>query len=574
MKKIFLNLILLLVAVATFSTFFSSCKDDELPAATRLFRPVLSDDDIVTGLAADSSVYIKLTWDKYSDANQYVVKIVAADGSDSATITTDSVSCTFPNLEYDTEYNIYIRSVNTETGLESRDYTATATTLDFPTQLINISSSNIIDTQVRVLWGTTNIYGTATVYDTLKIYKVSNDSLVSASAVTSGELETGSKIMRKLSPETEYRVEAYNGGKFRGRKTFTTTASESFAGVVYDLRGLSDDDSYKLFSSGTTDGASNYIDSLVAVNPDQDITIVLQGGVTYRMPTLTLSHSTTGTIKFVTGLTLNGNANFAVSGNFDLASGVAVKALSFEKLFFTEAPLESKKKTDQYYGGTYLFNLSGTGAEVQNVILSSCTVKYKRGICRVKAANIIDNFTIDNCIVDSISNYGITNCDHASAEILNIAVSNSTLSNCDKLFVNTKCAAGTNTINVSHCTFVYCGTDKIYYFDQSGSTAISTFSVTSCLFARPGTLTAGALTNGVYGYRVGTGSTTPNSASCYITSDFNWVLDAVSSPMYPISTEATLSTATSGTLQNPDYGDFTIINSDFKKLAVGDPRWY
>lgn len=570
MKKIALNLIVLSVIVTASIAIFSSCSDDNLSAATRLFRPVLSDDDIVTGLDADSSAYITLTWDNYSDANQYVVKIVASDGSDSATITTDSVECTFSNLEYVTEYNIYIHSANTETGLVSKDFTATTVTPDYPTELNSISTANIIDTQVRVTWSTTNSDNVSTVYDTLKVYNVADDSLISATPVTSDELEAGSMIIRNLSPETGYRVEAYNNGKFKGRKSFMTTASESYDGLVFDLRGMDDDSSYKYLSTGTANGATNVIDSIVQANPNQDITFVLQGGVTYRLPTLTLSTTTTGTLKFVTGLTLNGNANFAVSGNFDVASSVTIGGLNFEKVFFTEAPLEGKGKTsDSYYGSTYLFNLSGTGAEIKSVDFTNCSIKYKRGICRIKAANVIDTFTIDNCIIDSISGYGITNCDNASAKILTTNVSNSTFSNCDKLFVNTKCSTGTQVVKVANSTFVYCGTDKSYLFDYNGCT-ISSFAISYCLFGRPGTMTLGTLTNGVYGWR---GNTSPNCSDCYYTSDCNWVVGTDGTLTNPISgTE--LDTDTPSTFESPTTSDFTIISSALKKLVIGDSRWY
>ena len=216
----------------------SSCKDELLPDADRLFRPILSDDKIEAGLSSDTVPFIKVTWDKYADANEYFVRAIASDGSDSVSLTTDSSSCTFKNMKFDKEYNIKIRSRNTITGLESRDFIISTTTPDFPTRLFSITSSNIIDTQVRIMWLPIS-NGVATVYDTIRVYNVLKDSMEVEVAVMSADLEKYSKIIRKLTPSTEYRIEAFNKGKYQGKKLFKTAAAESYTGLVIDLRGLS-----------------------------------------------------------------------------------------------------------------------------------------------------------------------------------------------------------------------------------------------------------------------------------------------------------------------------------------------
>ncbi len=571
MKKKLYKLMLLFVAITMCTSIFTSCNEEELPGATRLFRPILADDNIVPGLDADTVPYIKISWDKYTNVTQYVLKIVASDGTDSATITTDTTSYTFSNLKFDTEYNIYIHSVNTGNGLESKDFIATTFTPDFPTMLNNISTSNIIDTQVRVTWYTL-VNDEATVYDTLKVYDVTADTLVVTSAVSASELESGTKIIRKLHASTKYRLEAFNKGKYKGKKLFTTTAPESYEGLVIDLRGLTEDESYKYFSSASGSVYANAIDSLVQLYPDQDMTIVLQGGVTYRMPSIMLP-ATTGVIRFVTGLSLNGEAQFAVSGNFDVAAGLKVGGIQFKKIFFTDAPLEGKSRTsDANYGSTYLINLSGTGSELGSFDLTQCSIKYKRGICRIKAAAIIDTLNIDNCVIDSISGYGITNVDHADAQIINMNVSNSTFSNCDKLFVNTKPTAHTvNQFKISNSTFVYCGTDKVTWFDFNGCTVASGVIISNCLFGRPGTRTTGALLNGAIGWR---GTSSPICSDCYFTSDLNWALgsDGIT-PNNPLE-GTTVDTDSPGSFAAPESSDFTVTSSALKKVSAGDPRWY
>lgn len=573
MKKIYYKLILMVVAVTTCSAIFSSCQDDVLTAPTRLFRPIIISDNIVAALDADTVPYIQLKWDKYADANQYVVKLIASDGTDSVSITTDSIGCVFRNLKFDKEYNIKIHSINTTNKLQSKDFITNVTTPDFPTQLVNIPTSNVIDTQVRITWNTTD-NGAATVFDSLKVYNTRNDSVVITSAVTSDELSAGQKIIRKLQPTTNYRVEAYKNGKYKGKKLFTTTSSESYDGLVIDLRGLTATDSYKYFSVAATGSLyANSVDSIIKANPDQKITFVLQGGVTYRMPNLIIP-STAGNIKFVTGLSLNGKASFAVSGNFDAAASTVIGGLEFQKIFFTDAPLEGKGRGigDLNFGGTYLFNFSGANSEIKSIKITDCSIKYKRGILRCKDAATIDLITVDNCIIDSIGGYGVVTADFATAKITNITVTNSTLSSCQSLFGGTKQAASPiNSIDIENNTFVYCIANGKYVFDYSGCT-VASFVLKNCVFGIDGRYPAdAALTTGIKGW---SGTVVPTADGCYFTSDYLWVLTTGTTTPAAQIPGTTLTTNTAQTFQDPTKSNFKVTSTDLKKVKAGDPRWY
>ena len=212
---------------------------------------------------------------------------------------------------------------------------------------------------------------------------------------------------------------AYSNGKYMGKKTFKTLGAEAYEGTVVDLRGISPEDSYKWFSMSSDSQYANAIDSLVALYPDQDLTIILQGGVEYRMPTLNLP-STTGTITLVTGQSLSGNAIFRVSGNFNAPADVSVGGIVLDKLTFSDE--ESKPKTDSNYGGTYLFNLNGKNSKIGTIKITNSEVKYKRGVCRLQGGPTIDNYIIDNCVMDSIGGYAIANGDNASSQFNHIKI--------------------------------------------------------------------------------------------------------------------------------------------------------
>lgn len=551
MKKIFKST-LLFMAIAAGAGTLASCSDDDLPAADALFRPVISDDNITHGLDGDNVPFMVIEWDNYSTANKYVVKIAANDGSDERTIETNELTCRFDGLQYDREYNISIHSENTANGMSSKDFTITTTTLDFPTNLASVQSSDIIDTQARIKWsspeGVVNI-------DSIAIFHDSKDSLVAGVKLTEEEIGANEVIVRNLEPKTGYRVEAYLNEAYKGKKRFTTAASENYTGNVIDLRGYNAEESYKLLTQ-------TFIDSILAENlyKDQDLTIVLQGGMQYRLPTLTVP-ATTGTLTFTTGLSLAGRAMFDVTGNFTVAAGSEVNGFTFEKLDFSAAT----QPTDNNYGGKYLFNIGNAGASIGSVDIKDCNIKWKRGVIRIQTSAKIENVTIDNCMFDSIAGYGIVNADNGEAEINNIKVSNSTFSTCQVLFTNTK-GKKPNAVSIENCTFWRCGADKKFILDFKGKDIVP--SVKNCLFGP---------SFGETGLEFWSGDVTPKSESNFFTSDLVWRVKSEEDPTPKAQLDGTtLSTDVPGTFKDAENDDFTVISNELggSKPTPGDPRWY
>lgn len=553
MKNIF-KLMPLLLAVVIGTGTLTSCSDDDESTMSRLFRPVISEDNITSGLDADTIPYIKLKWDNYTTANQYVITMTSVDGTETYTQTVDTAVVTFNNLGFDKEYNVAIHAENTNNGLTSKDYTLSVTTADFPTELNSLGTSDIIDTQAKVTWNTND---GKTIYDSLKVYSQSNDSLIGSYHVSATELANGSKILRNLKAKSSYRVEAYKGTAYKGKKNFKTVAAENFSGTVVDLRGLDPDASYNFLSQES-------YDSIAALYPNQDITIVLQGGVTYQMPNISLDN-TTGKIKFITGLSLSGNAEFDVTNNLDVASGASVGGLTFEKINFTGA---KPSDTDSNMGGKYIINMSGSGSSLGLFKITNCNVKWKRGICRIKTSAAIDSFVIDNCIVDSIGGYGIFNCDNSKAQIKDAVITNSTFSNCNVTFANTKGLA-MNSVDIENCTFCYCNTEGKNFLDFKGRTITNGITLKNCLFGISGATSTNIDGTGLQGYS----GISPTATDCYFTSDVTWqpTSDTDATPVSQIA-GTTLKTSTTDTFKSPTTGNFTITTSEIKN--VGDARWY
>ena len=547
MNKIFKSMLFLLAASTGFA--LTSCSDDDLPAADALFRPVITEtDNIEHGLDDNLSPYMIVTWDKYTDATEYVITAEANDGTDTKSITTDSTACTFTNLEYDKVYNVSIRCVNSVTGLQSKDYTLTTTTLDYPTKLVTPSSLDIIDVAARISWSGIE-------YDSLQIINDSNDSLVVSVVLTEEDNAAKSVIVDGLDPKTTYQARAYTNDQYLGKKRFTTTAEEKYDGAVIDLRKMemSEDEQWKWISAA-------HLQELADSLPNQDITIVFKGGTHYRLAGTNLPE-TTGTFKFVTGLTLEGNAIFDCSGEFGVANDVTVGGIILEKINFLDY---EGNKGESNYGGHYLINASTSG-HLENMTFKSCQIKYKRGVIRARSTFMLDNLTFDDCILDSIGGYGIAMAEDQAC-ILNVTMNNTTCANVQRTFVNDqKSVAGDYLI--TNCTFVYCvGASR--NFDDV--TDCKSFTLKNCLFGMPGETPQNTSTT-FSGWNSKC-NPVPTADDCYFTSDVEWKLGGDGAPTAQFAGTA-IGTDTKGTFKDPEHSDFTILNT--KELQnVGDPRWY
>jgi len=447
MKKI-LKSLLLLSAVTMATGTLVSCSDDDLPAADALFRPIISEtDNIEHGLDANNAPYMIIKWDNYTNANEYTIRIEANDGSDTREVKTSELTVRFDNLQYDKEYNISISSANTLTGLTSKPFTLTTTSLDYPTRLATLGASDVIDTQARVHWT-----GDETMYDELKLYVNATDSLVADTTLNTSAIDAKVFIFKNLKPKTTYRVEAYQEGNYRGKKLFSTVAPENYEGHVIDLRGMED---------GATYISTDQIAADVSDNQGEDIVYVLEGGTTYKISGGTAIPSTDKSITFVTGLTLAGNAVFRSGGGITLASGAEVEALNFEKIdFISDKAMpggdnELPGNTSKNFGGRQVFNLNGVKGTVKNLTFKNCSVQGYRAMVRSQQdGDNINNIVLDGCYLNGLGDQGVFATNNKSGDWRSITMTNCTVTNivmlCDLRMVTNHLQ-----LNIENCTFCY-----------------------------------------------------------------------------------------------------------------------
>ncbi|HLW10770.1 MAG TPA: DUF5123 domain-containing protein [Fermentimonas sp.] len=517
---------------------FSGCDDDDnLGTADRLFRPIIKK-------SSYSGTWIRLEWDKYEGANLFNLQL-SVDSFETVlrNVETDTTFYLFEDLDYDTSYQLRIRSLGNEI---SSDYFVNENikTSDYPTRLMTPSAEDVIDNRARIKWN-------EDVYDSLVISR--NDTLVATIVLTEEQNTDGEVVISSLAPETSYIVRAYTGGEYMGKKSFSTVASQVFEGNVVDLRERDEEESFDILSQ-------EFIDDLSIQYPD-GFTIVLSGGTTYGLNSI-LQLSTS--VKFITGLSLKGFAVMAVANNFDLVANAEVDALQFEKIIFTDHP-DKPRNADGNFGGTYIFNFGNGGAVVGELSFENCDIRYKRGVVRMKASATIDKFIINNCFVDSIAGYGVLNFDHAESFGGDIIISNSTISHTQR-FISARKTPSINSVTLENITacFMPNGSGD-YILDLEDKEVPGGILIKNSIF--------GPAWGGTSrGFRAAAGVTVTVDKS-YRTSDQKWSVDAeTNAPLNPIDLEDFGKTSDE-VFANPSANDYSVTDPSLVS-RIGDPRWW
>lgn len=541
------NKVILLTAFI--SLFFVACVDEEpLLQADRLFRPIVKESTI-------SGTWLRFEWDKYKGAVSYELElsadtfktIVRADR-------TDSTAFTYTNLEYDTKYQIRLRSVGDSIvasgdTIRSQFSVINLATIDYPTYLKTPESSDIIDKSIRVKWNVTSLAYTR--FDIM----VSKDSVYKTVTITPEENVAGEKIIAGLQPATTYFVKIFDEVGYRGKKVIKTVSSQVFEGDVVDLRDFSDEEALNKLTQ-------LFIDSLGTVYPN-GFNLIFSGGTKYKVPTINIPVS----VNFVTGLSFKGKAVMVVNGCFGIKASTTVPSIKMEKLFFTEGTDAGKLRTDANFGGTYLFNLNQANGNVDNVLIENCDIKYKRGNFRIQTTATVGLLTINNCVYDSIGGYGIVNLDNAGAMVTDLVIKNSTFGHYDGyLCRNTKSTGQPNSIKIENITSCFAPASGKYYLELTDRTYPGGITIKNSIF---GSVKDAGTT--VHGLR--SASTNVSVENCFKTSDLVWtVAVGATVPTYPIET-TDLGKTSAEIFANPASGNYKVTLSSLVNKA-GDPRWW
>ena len=411
----------------------------------------------------------------------------------------------------------------------------------------------------------------------MKIFKDSNDSLVVDTLINDDINVAKEIILKGLKQKTTYRVEAFQSESYQGKKRFTTTASENYQGVVFDLREM-DEATAKNYISTAQIAAD------VEANPGEDIVYVLSGGTTYKIAGGTAIPATNKIVKFVTGLTLSGNAKFVSGGGFAIAKGADVYGLEFEKIDFISDKFADAdaiaKSSDKSFGGRQVFNINGVKSTLSNMKFKNCSMQGYRAVVRSQGdGDNITNVTMEDCLINGIGDQGVLTTTNKKGNWKKVTLKNCTFTNIVMLCDFRSATVKNNLpleMDIENCTFCYAPMEA-----SNANTPLfrvadnTTLNVKNTLFG-PAMASVKPFTASTKGSVFVTGTPTVSVEQSYKT-DFTWtsIGEGDAATIYPLEGLTELGLSEKALWSAPASGNFSIIGKvsgvDFTKL--GDARW-
>lgn len=528
---------------------FNACeKDDESFERTRLFRPVLNEDLTSVG----NTIIVDMG--KLKNAESYTVE-VSRD--------------TFNTIEYtivtDTNYVEINRETVGEELFWNTLYQVRATafaddpqynshvadlgnvrTQRFPTILNIPAAYDVIDDAARVTWSIAGAPVTGIrlfAGDDLRL----ENPLTGEIPVSEEEQEAGEIFIEDLEPSTEYQVAIYSEDELRGWVRYETLEQDidpNGPGVI-DIR---------------EDESEGAVSNAVASAPDGAI-ILVKRGVTYDFPQDNLDKSITIRAAYGFG---EQKATLFTSGNWDLANGANIDHIRFIGL----------ELRGEDYSGDYVFNPSRDEVYVGQLLFEDTKITNFRGILRIRGTIEVNEYIINNSVVDSIGSYGLLTTDTdpsdpPTARVNHIKFLNSTF---NKIQAGITSRNNSQSILIENSTFANFVQSGNYLFRYRGgdgnNNVLDGIEIRNSIFGHGWDQAEGGESWAVRGMQ-GLDDTTINIVNVYSTSDFEFSGNEI--PGFPVGN---YSGGQDQLWVSPDDNDFNFMDRGFAgRFDTGDPRW-
>lgn len=506
--------------------------------ALRLSRQFMPSGDIVVSTA---DTLATLTWKAALFTTGAAATYTVAVSQDSTfattayTFTTDTTGIRISEryLAVRKKYYARVRTDGRDTASSSNWVYSKGFTITGEQLLLPIADSNLIDKSVILLWkGTEGL--TKLVFTSESVTRTVS---LSAEQSRGGKLQVDS-----LQPFTTYTVEIFKDQVSKGILTFTTRAAVATGPHVIDLTGI-------------TGVPSILQDTLSKVGAGS--IIILKRGERYNID---LATEIGKAVSFVSENSFNTRLPLIYfTNNFNVTAGSVIDSVVFRGL--------TLRSND--YAARYVINASNV-ATIGKILFEDCHVEIFRGVVRLQTAAAggtqVRSFMLNNCVVDSISNYGVVNVDNVACAVQDITIQNSTLYKLEKVVTSKQ---NSNSVVLSNCTINEApqggGSAYLVDYSQSATNNITAgISLKSCIIG-VGRSNSGNTT--VRGIRANA-ATLISVSSSYNTSDYVVAGNAIAG--------LTVYSGTAGDLwKDPANGNFTIKDNGFAgRSTAGDPRWW
>lgn len=401
---------------------FNACKEDEVFERTRLFQPVLQNEEGL--MSVENTIIVEMG--KMKEAESYIVEV-----SRDSFVTTDysfEVDTNYfvidearvgEELLWFTIYQIRVTAIADSDEFDSKpSLLGSVRTQKFPSNQGVPTQFDILDTRAKVFW--TPIGQPITTVKVFSIDDLRLDNPLSVFDVSDEERDSSEVIVTDLEPETQYQIAIYSGDEIRGWEIYTTRAALEFGdSEVIDLT--------------VSDTLTNL--STVLANAPDGAFVLLDGAVVYEASGYVFS----GGLNFVAGYSfVQSMPTIDCSSNFNIEDGATIGDITFTGISF---------KGD--FGSNYVFNLDLSGS-IDKISFESCTIHSLRGVMRMKGGEgTLGEYRINDCVVDSIQGYGVMTVDIETWSVGDFILSNSTFHRCQSFLVS---RSASNSITIDACT--------------------------------------------------------------------------------------------------------------------------
>ena len=538
MNKIF-NKISMVLAIGLSFVGMTACSDPDEPITSVEFNRLFSPTQLEAKI--QNTTGVKLTWFSISAAEKVLVEIYADDPDmqyAGTPLTFESVpneaiassrkewSWTLPagTLEGETTYSVRVKAVGK--NMESK---WAGTTFETGTEQIfyEVPTADISKTSITLRWPA----GTKVT----KIDVQKSGEVIQTHQLTADEIAKGVATITDLKVESTYTFLIYNGDKQRGKIQVQTlpnyTPVASAAELLSAIEAAEPGEVLMLTENAVydfTDAAALGKDEAVkSLKIEKDLVLNTNNGATIKG------------IYFQ----IFGGANFELANIIlDGEGGSGDQAFNY--------------KEEGNYGRLYIHD-----AEIKN---------YGKGFFYINVAAVIDNITIDKCLIHNIECSGGDLFDSRSGGYNTFNLTNSTIYSCaaSRDFIRMDDASSKVTaspvITVDHCTLYDVGNGganyRLLYVRFAGNVINWTNNVV-------------ANTNNKRGFSNQTTTAIPTFRNNFYFNTLNLLSLAAGNEEKVQFFDEEGTDVAANPFMDAANADFTIIDEKIKDKEAGDPRW-
>ena len=535
-----MNKLTMVMAIGLSLVGMTACSDPDEAMTSVEFNRLFSPTNIEAKV--QNTTGVKVTWFAISAAEQYQIEMYADDANmtfsgtpayqKTVQLTEDEkiarAECSWKlepgTLEGETTYSVRVKAIGK--NMESK---WAATTFETGTEQIfnNVPTSDITKTSITLTWPA----GVAVT----RIDVQKSGEVIKTHTLTADEIAAGKATIDELNYESTYTFLIYNGDKQRGKiqvqtlPNFTpvTTALELMNAIEAAEAGevimLTENAVYDF----TDAAAMGKEDAVKSLKIDKDIV---------------LNTNNSATIKGIY-FQIYGGANFELANiTLDGAGGSGDQAFNY--------------KEEGNYAKLYIHD-----AEIKN---------YTKGFFYINVAAVIDNITINNCLIHNIECSGGDMFDSRAGGYNTFNITNSTIYNSaasrDFIRMDDKSSSVTATpvITVDHCTLHNVGNGeanyRLLYVRFAGNTINWTNNIVSGF-------------NNKRGFANQASTAIPTFQNNFYFNTVNLVSAGATADASITFFDADGTELAADPFQDAANGNFTITSEKVKDKEAGDPRW-